>query len=127
MENQRYFAMSLQILQNLQYHQSRFFVRPYGKFVQITSSKGRCTDFTIQFNGNCKIYKFGVFSSKLSVNLSQFFSLRYVKKNTPSMRGCGCKGSKPCIKFGLQQGRHARYEYASSTSSTPNNFEHPKR
>ena len=34
------------------------------------------------------------------------FLLSNYRKNTSSMRGCGYKRSKPCITFGLQQGRH---------------------
>ena len=52
-----------------------------------THPQSGAADFTV-FNGNCKIRKFHIFSSKPSANLSPFFSLLYVKKNTSSKRRC---------------------------------------
>ena len=52
-----------------------------------THPQSGAADFTV-FNGNCKIRKFHIFSSKPSANLSPFFSLLYGKKNTSSKRRC---------------------------------------
>ena len=67
--------MALRKLQNLQY--SRFFVMALEQLHQIFTFSKRRFGF-YNFNGNCKIHKFRVFSSDLYANASQCFSLCFV-------------------------------------------------